>query len=118
MATACASLIAFVFAASYTNHAPMVVWLSRELDFKQTQAGLLTTGIFLSHAALQVPGGHLADRLGPRRFVITAMAVVAVGNFAIAFCAAYWQLLRLVRRVGWRAWGFPGYRCCCSRGAS
>jgi len=42
----------------------MVALLARELDFNQTQAGLLTTGIFLSHAALQVPGGRLTD-FGP-----------------------------------------------------
>ncbi len=40
-----------------------------------------------------MPGGHLADRLGPRSVLIAAMALVAAGNFAIAFSTAYWQLL-------------------------
>jgi nitrate/nitrite transporter NarK len=89
--SACA--IAFAFSANYTNHAPLVSALVREFNFNRTLAGLLTTGIFVTHAAMQVPGGHLVDRLGSRRILTYALAWVAIGNFAIAFSTAYWQLL-------------------------
>ena len=92
-ALACACAVGFAFSANYTNHAPVVGTLAREFDFSQTLAGLLTTGIFITHAAMQVPGGHLVDRLGARRVLIFALAWVALGNFAIASAGAYWQLL-------------------------
>jgi MFS family permease len=91
LVSACA--VGFAFSANYTNHAPLVGVLSREFTFNQTLAGLLTTGIFLTHAAMQVPGGNLVDKIGSRRVMIAALAVVAAGNFAIAFSSAYWQLL-------------------------
>ena len=92
-ALACACIVAFAFSANYTNHAPLAPALSQTFGFSLALAGLLTTGIFLTHAAMQIPGGHLADRLGPRPIVTVALAVVCAGNFAIAFSTAYWQLL-------------------------
>ena len=74
----------------------MVSALRGEFGFDQASAGLLTTGIFLTHALMQVPGGRLADRLGAARMMGLALAWVALGNFAIAFAGAYWQLL------GWK----------------
>jgi nitrate/nitrite transporter NarK len=89
--SACAA--GFAFSANYTNHAPMVAVLRGDFGFNQASAGLLTTGIFLTHALMQIPGGRLSDRMGPSRVMIAALAWVAVANFAIAFSAAYWQLL-------------------------
>src|SRR5215470_134901 len=92
-ALVCACAVGFAFAANYTNHAPVAGVLAREFGFSQTRAGFLTTGIFITHAAMQIPGGHLVDWLGSRRVLNCALAWVALGNFAIAFSGAYWQLL-------------------------
>jgi len=83
----------FAFSANYTNHAPMIAVLRAAFGFNQASAGLLTTGVFLTHALMQVPGGRLADRLGPVRVLAAALAWVSVGNLAIAFAGSYWQLL-------------------------
>ncbi len=91
LAAACAA--GFAFAANYTNHAPVAPALMEQFHFSKALAGLLTTGIFLTHAGMQIPGGHLADRYGARRVLMAALALVCVGNFAIGFSSAYWQLL-------------------------
>ena len=89
----CGCLVAFAYSANYTNHAPLAPALMREFGFNQALAGFLTTGIFATHAAIQMPGGHLVDRLGSRRVVLCALAWVALGNLGMAFAGAYWQLL-------------------------
>jgi len=101
----------FAFSANYTNHAPMVPALRAEFGFNQASAGLLTTGIFLTHALMQVPSGRLADRLGPVRVLAAALAWVALGNFAIAFAGAYWQLLF------WKTFAGVGTGACFTAGA-
>ncbi len=93
LALICACLMGFAFSANYTNHAPLIPSLTEAFAFSLALAGFLTTGIFLTHAAMQIPGGHLADRLGARRVIMIALAQVCIGNFAIAFSSAYWQLL-------------------------
>lgn len=92
-ALVCACAVGFAFSANYTNHAPLAAALARQFGFSQVLAGLLTTGIFATHAAMQIPGGHLVDRLGSRKVLIGALAWVVIGNLGVAFAGAYWQLL-------------------------
>jgi len=92
-AVICGCIVAFAYSANYTNHAPLAPALMREFGFSQALAGLLTTGIFATHAIMQIPGGHLVDRLGAKRMLLCALAWVALGNIGMAFAGAYWQLL-------------------------
>jgi nitrate/nitrite transporter NarK len=89
----CVCVVGFAFSASYTNHAPIAGALARQFGFSQALAGVLTTGIFATHAAMQIPGGHLVDRFGSKKLLTTALAWVVISNFAIAFAGAYWQFL-------------------------
>jgi nitrate/nitrite transporter NarK len=85
--------VAFTYSANYTNHAPLAPALMREFGFNNALAGLLTTGIFLTHAGNQIPGGYLIDRFGSRRVLLFALLWVAMGNVGMALAHAYWQLL-------------------------
>lgn len=107
----CVCAVGFAFSANYTNHAPLAGTLMRQFGFNQTLAGLLTTGIFFTHAAMQLPGGHLVDRLGAPRVLTFALAWVAAGNFAIAFAGSYWQLL------AWKVFAGLGTGTCVMAGA-
>jgi len=88
---ACA--VGFAFSTNYTNHAPLAAALASAFGINLAQVGLLTTAIFLTHACMQIPGGHLADRIGPRIVISIAAATVCLGNIALGFATAYWQLL-------------------------
>src|SRR2546428_685015 len=92
-AVLCGCIVAFAYSANYTNHAPLAPALMREFGFNQALAGFLTTGIFATHALMQIPGGHLVDRLGAKRVLLCALAWVTLGNVGMAFAGAYWQLL-------------------------
>lgn len=58
-----AYVIGFAFPANYINHAPLVGAPLREFDFNRTLAGLLTTGIFTSHAMRKFSGRCLMDKV-------------------------------------------------------
>jgi nitrate/nitrite transporter NarK len=92
-AIVCGCIVAFAYSANYTNHAPLASALMREFGFNNALAGFLTTGIFLTHAGMQIPGGYLVDRFGSRRMLLIALLWVATGNFLMAAAGAYWQLL-------------------------
>ena len=42
--------------------------------------GLLTTSLFVTHLAVQIPGGRLIDRVGARGVGLASLAVVAAAN--------------------------------------
>jgi NNP family nitrate/nitrite transporter-like MFS transporter len=71
----------------------MVADLVAEFKFSLAAAGLLTTGIFLTHGGVQIPGGSLADKLGPRRLLAIALCIVSVGNIFLGLAGSYQQLL-------------------------
>lgn len=89
----------------------MLSALRSEFGFSQTSAGLLTTGIFLTHALMQIPGGRLSDRRGASRVMVVALSWVALANVAIALSGAYWQLLL------WKALAGIGTGACFAAGA-
>lgn len=92
--------LGFVFSINYTNHAPLVPTLVKELGITFTQAGFLTTAIFLTHGLLQIPGGNLADRLGAHRTGLLSLFVIAISNLAMGCATTYHQLLALKGMVG------------------
>src|SRR3977135_4442549 len=93
-AVICGCIVAFAYSANYTIPAPRAPALMREFGFNQALAGLLTTGIFATHAGMQLPGGYLVDRLGSKSGFMFSLAWVSIGNSGMAFGGAYWQLLR------------------------
>lgn len=98
IALALACLVGFAFSANYTNHAPLKNWLMASFNspaqpFSKAMFGFLTTAIFLTHAAMQIPGGFFADKFGARKVIVLALVVVTIGNFGIAFSHNYTQLL-------------------------
>jgi MFS family permease len=93
VAVICGCIVAFTYSANYTNHAPLAAALMKQFGFNNALAGLLTTGIFATHAGMQIPGGYLVDRLGSKRVLLFALLWVALGNIGMALAGAYWQLL-------------------------
>jgi MFS family permease len=64
--------------------------------------GFLTTALFLTHLALQIPGGRLVDRRGARTLGMVALATAALGNVIALTTPSFAVALvgRLVTGVG------------------
>jgi hypothetical protein len=98
--------VGFASSANYTNHAPLIPSLSAQFHFSQTLAGLLTAGLFLSHAATQVPGGtyRTASVRGssypvPWRSCASAISQLSlqtrIGNFSSGRLSSAWGRVQL-----------------------
>src|SRR5580693_5785383 len=53
--------------------------LMRDFAISPTQMGAVYSAFILGYALLMIPGGHLSDRLGPRR------TLALMGTFSAAF---------------------------------
>lgn len=75
---------------------------SAELGIGAAQLGLLAGAYFLGFAAMQLPLGAALDRHGPRRTLLTLLAVAVLGCAAFAMADSFATLVaaRLVIGVG------------------
>src|SRR5512141_2681056 len=96
--------INYIARASLSVAMPMI---AKEFDIGPATQGLLLSSFFWTYAFMQIPGGMLADRFGPR--VVIAAATLGWGFFqAIAAVCTGWVSL-LVTRLGLGAAEAPIY---------
>ena len=64
--------------------------------------GLLTTALFVSHLAAQLPAGVWSDRLGAHRVALVSCGAAAVGNAALLTDDTFWLAIvgRLIVGIG------------------
>jgi predicted MFS family arabinose efflux permease len=55
--------------------------------------GILTSALFLAHAAVQLPAGRAIDRYGARGVGIASLLAIAVGNLIALTVRDYWVVL-------------------------
>jgi len=92
-------LMLFLIAINYIDRSSLSVampLISREFDVDPALQGLILSSFFWSYAAMQVPGGMLADRFKPR--IVIALTTIFWGVFqGIGAVAANAWVLMLTR---------------------
>jgi MFS family permease len=63
--------------------------LSEHYDVSLAAIGLLTTALFVTHLAAQLPAGRGADRFGSQRVALLAIAAAVVGNALLLLDAGF-----------------------------
>jgi MFS transporter, ACS family, D-galactonate transporter len=103
-------MMLFLISINYVDRASLSVampMIAKEFDIGPALQGLLLSSFFWTYAFMQIPGGMLADRYGPR--VVIAGATLGWGFFqAIAAVCTGWVSL-LVTRLGLGAAEAPIY---------
>lgn len=96
--------INYIDRASLSVAMPMI---AKEFDISPAKQGLLMSSFFWTYAFMQIPGGMLADRFGPRKVI--AISAIGWGFFqAIAGVTTGWISL-MVTRLGLGAAEAPIY---------
>jgi sugar phosphate permease len=82
--------ITYLDRVSIANTAPLI---RQEFGFSEATMGVIFSAFIWAYAFLQVPGGWLGDRFGPRRVLTAIMAyrtVIAVLTTAAAGFSSFW----------------------------
>jgi MFS transporter, ACS family, D-galactonate transporter len=72
--------------------------ITREFNLQPAMQGVVLSAFFWTYAFLQIPGGWLIDRFGPRRLI--AAATIAWGAFQSVAVVATGSISLLLTRVG------------------
>jgi nitrate/nitrite transporter NarK len=92
--------------------APLIPTFMTDLGISYAAAATIMTAYFWTYTAVQLPVGVLTDRLGPRRMILTSLAVLALGVLAFPLSRNYGQSLVTRGLIGLGAAGIwlPGLR--------
>ena len=71
----------------------LAIYLTQDLDFSQSQAGLVLGAYGVGGAAGTMTGGVLSDRWGRRPTLLTAQFGAAALMLALGFAEGFWQLV-------------------------
>lgn len=81
----------------------LVVPMAEELGWSMEERGRILSAFFTGYVCTQIPGGLLAQRLGPRRVLGTALAMWSLAAMAAPEAADISPTLLFAARSSW-AW--------------
>jgi MFS family permease len=96
------SIAMVVDTAAYATITPLLPQITREHDLSKSMAGLLSASYAVGTFSLSLPAAWLASRIGPKRTVLGALAVLAVASVAFGLAASPGALVaaRLLQGIG------------------
>jgi MFS family permease len=80
--------VVFVDTMFYAAVAPLLPQLVRELHLSKLSAGVLTAGYPIGTLLGSIPGGVLAERVGPRETIYAGLALLAASSLAFGLVHA------------------------------
>ena len=70
-----------------------IPYIGKELQLSKTAMGMVMSAFFVGYTALQIPGGILVDRFGPRIIMTVAFAVWSVFTGVTGMVVSFGQML-------------------------
>jgi CP family cyanate transporter-like MFS transporter len=89
----CAWLMGFALQSPSACVPPVLHIITEELQLTHAQSGLIFSVPFIILAAIAIPSGALADRIGIRRAAGIGIVVIAAGSFLRGTATDFWTLL-------------------------
>ncbi len=102
MAIASIILVTIVYSVSWFNIGSLYYLMGPDLQGGVSGLGTLTSAFFVGIGLLQIPGGILAARWGPRRVLLTGLLVAFVAELCVSFSSRLIdiEILRFVTGAG------------------
>jgi MFS family permease len=89
-------LLYLAFVISYVDRAAITLALAqigKDFNLQASDLGIVISAFFLGYAAMQIPGGWLADRFGSKYVIVFAIAAWSIFTVMTSFA---WSLGSLI----------------------
>lgn len=88
-----ACLVGLATSVHYTDYGPLIPVMLKDLHIPASQAGLMSTLLFIGLAVTYLPGGILVDRYGQRVVLLGSLLLMTVGGVLLPLWPQiYWIL--------------------------
>ncbi|MFC2014099.1 MFS transporter [Chloroflexota bacterium] len=79
---------------------PLLPFIRDDFALDYTQSGFLISAFTLAYGISQLPGGWLADRIGPRILITTGICGVALAGFLVGLSHTYFMMMVFLVMMG------------------
>jgi MFS family permease len=79
---------------------PLSPMIRSDFSLDYTYSGLVISAFNLSYGIGQLPGGWLADRIGPRIMITLGICGVAVAGFFVGLSHSFWMMIVFLALMG------------------
>ncbi len=79
---------------------PLLPFIRDDFALDYTQSGLVISAFFLSYGISQLPGGWLADRIGPRILITIGISGVALAGLLVGLSQTYIMMIVFLVMMG------------------
>jgi MFS family permease len=97
----------FLFVLAHCSHhlltaltIPLSPMIRSDFSLDYTYSGLVISAFNLSYGIGQLPGGWLADRIGPRIMITLGICGVAVAGFFVGLSHSFWMMIFFLALMG------------------
>lgn len=93
-------LVAMATAVHYTDYGPLIPLMLNDLRIPASQAGLMSTLLFVGLAVTYLPGGMLVDRYGQRPVLLGGLLVMLLGGVLLPLLPQFFWILACRTLIG------------------
>ncbi|MFC1904986.1 MFS transporter [Chloroflexota bacterium] len=107
-----AGAVPFFVLAHFSHHLvtalpiPLLPMIRSDFALNYTQSGLVIAAFSLAYGIGQLPGGWLADRIGPRIMITIGISGVALAGFLVGLSQTYVMLIVFLALMGLLGGGY------------
>lgn len=89
-----------------------IIPIAKDFNLDPSQTGLIMSFFFLGYSLMQIPGGWLADKIGPKKVLMLSLFLISIFSFAFGMVSSLmlFVLIRFFAGVG-----HAGYPPSCSK---
>ncbi len=85
---------------------PLLPYIKQEFGLDYTQAGLIASAFSIPYGIAQLPGGYLADRLGPRTMITISICGIGFSGLMIGLSHSYVLMIAFLILMGITGGGY------------
>lgn len=79
---------------------PLIPMIRKEMGLDYTQSGWVISAFTLAYGLGQIPGGWLADRIGPRWMITVGISGLGFAGLGVGLSQAFWMMIIFLAAMG------------------
>lgn len=84
-----------------------IIPIAKQLNLTASKTGLIMSAFFLGYSLMQIPGGWLADKIGPKKVLMLSLGIISLFSYAFGMVSSLMLFMCIRFFAGVGHGGYP-----------